>query len=138
MRCCTAYRGFLRRLGVEDKVHLQRRLAVPVSSPGGSTAWLRRQALPAPLHLAASLLRFAHLPWRERLRAARTVRRLGRLDRDDPRVDRRSFGAWLLEQGESPQAIERFWDLLIRPTVNVSAQDASGNTRVVDVTFSGF
>ena len=125
MRCCTAYRGFLRRLGVEDKVHLQRRLAVPVSAPGGSTAWLRRQALPAPLHLAASLLRFAHLPWRERLRAARTVRRLGRLDRDDPRVDRRSFGAWLLEQGESPQAIERFWDLLIRPTVNVSAQDAS-------------
>jgi squalene-associated FAD-dependent desaturase len=125
LRCCSAYRGFLRRLDVEDKVQLQRRLELPVAAPGGETAWLRRQALPAPLHLASSLLRFSHLPPLERLRAARTVRRLGRLDRTDPRIDRRSFGAWLLEQGESPGAVERFWDLLIRPTVNVSARDAS-------------
>jgi squalene-associated FAD-dependent desaturase len=125
LRCCSAYRGFLRRLGVEGKVHLQRRLELPVVAPGGGTAWLRRQALPAPLHLASSLLRFSHLPPLERLRAARTVRRLGRLDRADPRVDLRSFGAWLLEQGESPGAVERFWDLLVRPTVNVSARDAS-------------
>ncbi|HEY5658297.1 MAG TPA: FAD-dependent oxidoreductase, partial [Myxococcota bacterium] len=47
------------------------------------------------------------------------------LDLADPALDERSFGAWLLEQGETPAAIAGFWDLLIRPTVNVSAADAS-------------
>jgi squalene-associated FAD-dependent desaturase len=125
LRCCTAYRELLRRLGVEERVQLQRRLAVPVVAPGGRTHWLRRAHLPAPLHLAASLLRFGHLTLADRLCAARTVRRIGALDLADPALDERSFGAWLLEQGESADAVAGFWDLLIRPTVNVSAADAS-------------
>ena len=32
LRCCTAYLGLLRRLGVADRVHLQPRLDVPVRS----------------------------------------------------------------------------------------------------------
>jgi squalene-associated FAD-dependent desaturase len=125
LRCFTHYRAFLRRLGVEDRVHLQRRLSVPVLAPGGPTAWLRRNALPAPLHLAGSLLRFAHLPPAQRLRVALTARRLGRLRLENPELDERSFGSWLARQGESPVAIERFWDLLIRPTLNLPATDGS-------------
>jgi squalene-associated FAD-dependent desaturase len=125
LRCCTAYRELLRRLGVEERVQLQRRLAVPVVAPGGRTHWLRRGHLPVPLHIAMSLLRFGHLAPADRVRAARTVRRIGALDLADPALDERSFGAWLLEQGESADAIDGFWDLLIRPTVNVSAADAS-------------
>jgi squalene-associated FAD-dependent desaturase len=125
LRCCTAYRELLRRLGVEERVQLQERLAVPVVAPGGGTHWLRRGRLPAPLHLAPSLLRFGHLTLANRLRVARTVRRIGALDLGDSALDERSFGAWLLEQGESADAIAGFWDLLIRPTVNVSAADAS-------------
>ncbi|HEY5658355.1 MAG TPA: FAD-dependent oxidoreductase, partial [Myxococcota bacterium] len=75
LRCCTAYRELLRGLGVEDRVVLQERLAVPVVAPGGTTHWLRRGCLPAPLHLASSLLGFGHLALADRLRAARTVRR---------------------------------------------------------------
>jgi phytoene dehydrogenase-like protein len=33
--CCTRYRAFLRRLGVESRTTLQRRLDVPVIAPGG-------------------------------------------------------------------------------------------------------
>src|SRR5690606_7331192 len=50
LRCCTAYRGFLERLGVSDLVALQPRLAVPVAAPGRATAWIRRAPLPSPAH----------------------------------------------------------------------------------------
>jgi squalene-associated FAD-dependent desaturase len=125
LRCCTAYRQFIRRLGVEDRVILQPRLHVPVIDAGGRVAHIRRNSLPAPLHLASSLLRFAHLSVRERVGAARTVQRLGRLDLDDPAVDECSFGAWLAQQGESARAIDGFWDLLVRPTLNLPARDGS-------------
>jgi len=125
LRCCTAYRSFLRRLGVEDRVTLQPRLAIPVAAPGARVAWIRRHALPAPAHLAPSLLCFAPLPLRDRLRAARTARRLGRLDLADPALDRERFGAWLARQGERDAAIDGFWDLMVRPTLNLPAREAS-------------
>jgi squalene-associated FAD-dependent desaturase len=125
LRCCTAYRAFLRRVGAEDRVVLQPRLAIPVATPGGPVSWIRRHPLPSPAHLAPSLLRFAPLPFADRLRAARTARRIGALDLADPALDRLRFGAWLAEQGESERAIETFWDLLVRPTLNLPARDAS-------------
>jgi squalene-associated FAD-dependent desaturase len=125
LRCFEAYRGFVRRLGVEDRVTLQRRLAVPVAAPGRGHAWLRRHPLPSPAHLAPSLLRFRHLRPGARLRAARSARRLATLDLADAHLDEIRFGDWLAEQGESPAAIDRFWDLLIRPTLNLPAAEAS-------------
>jgi squalene-associated FAD-dependent desaturase len=125
LRCCTAYLDLARRLGVSDQLFLQRRLSLPVVAPEGATHWLRRSALPAPLHLAASFARFGHLSLAQRLRAARTVRRIGRLDLAAPALDECSFGDWLAAQGEDAHSIAHFWDLLIRPTVNAAAADAS-------------
>jgi squalene-associated FAD-dependent desaturase len=126
LRCCSAYRGFLARVGAADRVFLQPRLAVPVLAPARRRpSWIRRAPLPAPAHLAPSLLRFAPLSFAERLRVARTVRRLGALDLADPGLDRERFGAWLAAQGESPAAIAGFWDLLVRPTLNLRAAEAS-------------
>jgi squalene-associated FAD-dependent desaturase len=126
LRCCTAYRGFLARIGAAERVFLQPRLEVPVLSPGRRRpSWIRSAPLPAPAHLAPSLLRFAPLSFLQRLRAARTVRRLGGLGLADPGLDRQRFGDWLAEQGESAAAIDGFWDLLVRPTLNLRAREAS-------------
>jgi squalene-associated FAD-dependent desaturase len=125
LRCCTAYRDFLARIGAGDRVEIQDRLAIPVVAAGGRTAWLRRHPLPAPLHLAPSLARFAHLSWADRFRVAAAARRLAALDPADPALDQRSFGAWLAAAGQSPRAIETFWDLVTRPTLNAVAGDAS-------------
>jgi hydroxysqualene dehydroxylase len=125
LRCCTAYRDFLRRIGVEDRVRIQPRLAVPVRAPGGQRAWLRRSALPKPLHMAPSLLRFEHVSIIERLRIARTMRRIAALDLNDHAIDDISCGDWLAAQGESDRALDRFWDLLIRATLNVPVREAS-------------
>lgn len=72
LRCCTAYRRFLERLGTAELAPLQARLAIPVLSPSGNpgaepeVAWIRRSSLPSPLHLTASLLAYRHLSLADR------------------------------------------------------------------------
>jgi len=124
LRCCQAYRGFLRRLDVEDRIALQSRLELPVLVPGGGRAWLRRHRLPSPAHLAPSLLRYTPLSWRDRLRAARAVQRLSGLDPRDPTVDATRLGDWLAAEFGNPEPLERFFELLVRPTLNVPAREA--------------
>jgi hydroxysqualene dehydroxylase len=125
LRCCTAYRDLVRRLGVEGDVVLQPRLEIPVLAPGGKAAWLRRSGLPAPLHLAPSLLRFRHLSARERVRLGPAVLALRRLSLDDPALDAQTFGSWLDGHGQSAGAVDALWNLITLPTVNLSARDAS-------------
>jgi squalene-associated FAD-dependent desaturase len=125
LRCCTEYVKLLHRLGVEDDVVLQPRLEIPVLAPGGRMAWLRRNGLPAPLHLGPSLVRFAHLSVRDRLRLGPAVLALRRLRLDDPALDEQSFEAWLGRHGQSAAAIRGLWDLITLPTVNLPAREAS-------------
>jgi hydroxysqualene dehydroxylase len=125
LRCCTAYRQFLARIGAEDLVFLQPSLDVPVLAPGGPRAHIRRAHLPTPLHLAPSLLRYGHLSVAERLRLGPAVGALRRLDPADPALDAVSFGQWLREHGQSPRAIANLWNLIALPTINVSAEEAS-------------
>lgn len=125
LRCCTAYRALLERLGVADLVVLQPRLDIAVLSPGAPPARLRRAALPAPLHLAASLARYAPLTRRERLAAGRAALALRGVDAGDPRTDARTFGAWLAEHGQSPHAVAALWDLVGVATLNAPAGEVS-------------
>ncbi len=125
LRCCTAYLAFLERLGVADRVHLQRRLDIPVLAPGGRRSRIARNGLPAPLHLSGTLARFGFLSARERAAVVRAALALRRLDLDDPALDERTFGDWLREHGQSDAAIERFWDLIVLPTVNLRSPEAS-------------
>ncbi len=126
LRCCTAYLALLDRLGVADKVALQPRLDIPVRSPvRGHTARLRRNRLPAPLHLGGSVLRYSPLHITERLRFGLAALALRGLDRTDPAADRQSFGAWLAAHGQSERATSGLWDLVGIATLNARAGQAS-------------
>jgi squalene-associated FAD-dependent desaturase len=125
LRCCTAYQELLRDLGALDLVTLQPQLSIPVLAPGGRRARLARARLPAPLHLAGALLRYPYLSLGERLSVARAMRALQGVDRDDPAVDQHSFGDWLRAHRQSARAITVLWDLVARPTLNLSAEEAS-------------
>jgi squalene-associated FAD-dependent desaturase len=126
LRCCTAYRRLLDRLGTADHVALQRRMAIQVRRPGvPAPTWLRRTVLPAPVHLAGSLLRYAPLRPAERWRFVRAALALRRVDPADPAVDERSFGGWLADHGQSRHAISALWDLFGVATLNARADDAS-------------
>ena len=125
LRCCTAYLGFLRRIGSEHLLPLQRRLRVPVLREGRRPALLARTALPPPLHLASTLLRYAPLGRRERVAAARAATALGRLDPNNPALDEQTFGAWLAQHGQSENAVSVLWNLIALPTLNLPAAEAS-------------
>ena len=124
MRCCTSYRALLDRLGVGDLVRMQSRLDVPVRSgshPG--VARLRRNRLPAPLHLGNALLGYRWLTPLDRVQVIRAALALGRVDRT--RADDESFGDWLRAHGQSERAIEAVWGLIGVATLNASADEAS-------------
>jgi squalene-associated FAD-dependent desaturase len=126
LRCCTSYLRLLERLGVRDLVEIQPHLDVPVRSERrAGVGRLRRSPLPAPLHLASSLLRYRWLSRRERLRAAATALALRRVDPTDPRVDAQSFGEWLARHGEGARSVAALWDLIGVATLNARADDAS-------------
>jgi squalene-associated FAD-dependent desaturase len=125
LRCCTAYRELLEQLGATELVALQPRLDVPVLAPGGRLGRLRRSELRAPLHLAGALLRYPYLAMRQRLALAWAMQRLRAVDVEDPANDAVSFGDWLRRHRQSRRAVETIWELIVRPTVNLTVDDAS-------------
>ena len=125
LRACTAYRGFLARIGVDGLVDLQRRMAVPVVAPGGRTHWLRRSGLPAPFQLGPSVARYGHLGPSDRLRVGYGALRLARLAPGRRDLDAQTLAGWLVSHGQSEQAVQRFWNLIALPTLNVDAAAAS-------------
>jgi squalene-associated FAD-dependent desaturase len=123
--CCSAYQAFIERLGAIEQVYLQPRLDVPVLTPSGNLSSITRSRLPAPLHLVSSLARYRYLSIKDRILLARAVFALRRLDLSDPSLDTLSFGDWLRQHGQSQRAIERLWNLIIQPTLNVTVDQSS-------------
>lgn len=126
LRCCTAYRALLDRLGVADKVTLQPRLDIAIHAPGLSRpARLYRSNLPAPLHLAGALSQYTPLRPTQRLSCMRAALALRRVDPGDPATDEQSFGAWLSAHGQGERAVQALWDLVATATLNTRASNAS-------------
>ncbi|MGW4894679.1 hydroxysqualene dehydroxylase HpnE [Kitasatospora sp. NPDC004240] len=132
LRCCTAYRGLLERLGADRPADLQERLDVPVLDVAGPPAApvrtlgrLRRDALPVPLHLARSLAGYPHLGPADRARVVRGALALNRLDLADPALDALSFGDWLRRNGQNARTIAALWDLVGVATLNARADQVS-------------
>ncbi|MFJ8147839.1 hydroxysqualene dehydroxylase HpnE [Streptomyces sp. NPDC096048] len=129
LRCCTAYRWFLDRIGGAALAPVQDRLDVPVLDlarpEGRRLGRLRRDALPVPLHLGRSLATYPHLSLAERASVGRAALALKGLDLADPALDTQNFGSWLAAHGQSARAVEALWDLVGVATLNAVAGDAS-------------
>jgi 4-hydroxy-3-methylbut-2-en-1-yl diphosphate reductase len=125
LRCCTDYQRLVHELGADELVTIQPRLDIAVLAPGGRRGRLHRSALPAPLHLAGALARYPYLNVRERLAVTAAMTALRFVDPDDPANDQRSFGDWLRRWRQDRRAIEAIWDLIVRPTINLTSEEAS-------------
>jgi squalene-associated FAD-dependent desaturase len=130
LRCCTAYRALLARLGSDHLVTLQPRLEIPVLAPGRAPVTLRRSSLPAPLQLAGALARYPHLTAAQRLGAGRAALALMGLERSrrgrrELQLDRLTLGEWLAKYGQGADAVAALWDLIALPTLNLPAAEAS-------------
>src|SRR5436309_9770814 len=108
--CFTNYLEFLERIGSAENV---RRLPfeLTVIDERGRSARIS--------YGLGSLLRYRHLALRDRLRVALLLARLPRLE---PR-ESETFGEFLLRHGQTAAAIERFWDVFIRPGLNLRTDE---------------
>jgi squalene-associated FAD-dependent desaturase len=113
--CFTEYLSFLDRIG-EGGSYLRRPLDLPVIGRDGRVASIR----PA----LRSLLSYRHLPARERIRLLRVLVRL-RSAETEPRLEAITFGDLLRELGGTAIQIERFWDVFVRPALNLPTDEAS-------------
>jgi hypothetical protein len=89
----------------------------------------RRVAKIAPGALA--LLRYRHLTPRDRLGVARVARALGKLDPEQH--DSETFATLLRRLGQSQEGIDRFWEVFIRPALNIRSEEASAALGVFTV-----
>ncbi|HLM36253.1 MAG TPA: hydroxysqualene dehydroxylase HpnE [Gaiellaceae bacterium] len=107
--CFTEYLRFLGRIGEGGSV---RRLPLTLSviDERGRTAAIRSSPL--------ALLRYRHVPFGDRLRILRALARWGD-------AEGATFAEALRARGQSQRAIDRFWDVFIRPALNLRAEQAS-------------
>ena len=120
--CCTAYLEFLARVGEAGSLR-RARLALPVIAPDGSVSVIA----PGPV----ALLRYTHLSLGERLAIIKVARRLGTLDPEE--CDGETFADLLRRLGQTDTAIERFWDVFMRPGLNLRSEEASAALGVFTV-----
>jgi squalene-associated FAD-dependent desaturase len=111
--CFTEYLAFLDRIGEGASVR-RLHLNLPVIDERGRAASIS----PASILLA----RYAHLPLRERPRAWQFLAWRG----IEPEAhDNETFGDFLRNRGQTDRAIDRFWDVFIRPALNLPSREVS-------------
>jgi hypothetical protein len=116
--CFREYLRFLDRIGESGSVR-RIPLALPVIDECGRTATITPSGL--------ALLRYRHLSLGERLSL---LKALVRWD-DHPRAT--TFGDELRARGQSSSAVDRFWDVFIRPALNLRADEAAAEAGLFTV-----
>lgn len=124
---CEALRRLLDRIGSPPGAfHRQAALDLPVLDGRGRLASLRAPALPGPLHGAVAIARWRHISPAARWSVARDVRALAAMGpADRAALDALPLGEWLAARGAPAEAVERFWEVLVRPALNVPAAEAN-------------
>ncbi|HXY81010.1 MAG TPA: hydroxysqualene dehydroxylase HpnE [Gaiellaceae bacterium] len=118
--CFTEYLRFLDRIG-EGGSYVRTRLALPVIAEDGSVSAIK-PSLPA-------LVSYAHLPLRDRLRIPVVT---ARCRTATPRRGE-TFGALLRRLGASDAAVARFWDVFIRPALNLRTDEVDAEAGLFTV-----
>ena len=108
--CFTEYLRFLDRIG-EGGSYLRTRLGLPVLDEDGAVARRSSRARRAVAVLASAA--------RDRLRIPLVTARC----RNAQAEPGETFGALLRRLGASDPAIDRFWDVFIRPALNLAADE---------------
>jgi squalene-associated FAD-dependent desaturase len=106
--CFTEYLRFLDRIG-EGGSYLRKRLALPVIDEQGDVSPIAPARLPL----------YRHISLRDRVRLVAILARL----RKAQAREGETFGELLRRLGSSDAAIDRFWDVFIRPALNLRTDE---------------
>jgi squalene-associated FAD-dependent desaturase len=118
--CFTEYLSFLDRIGERGSAR-RTRLSLPVIAEDGAVSSIR----PTP----AALVAYGHLPLGDRLRIPLVLARM----RKARAREGETFGATLRRLGASDAAVTRFWDVFIRPALNLPADEVDAGAGLFTV-----
>ena len=116
--CFTEYLRFLDRVGERHGV-LRKRLALPVIDERSRVSSISPR----------TLVFYKHLSVHERVRLLRTLVRL-RAAQSQPNE---SFGDVLRRLGETNRSISRFWDVFVRPALNLPTDEVDARSGLFTV-----
>ncbi len=126
MGCYGETLDFLKKIGTYDKLVFLENLSIEMIAPGGASATLRTGRLPGPLHMAAAVLRYRHLSFRERLSLLRAGRRLLAMHRSERTFLEQTDVATLMDRlRQSESARQSFWYPVTIATLNEEPAHAS-------------
>jgi squalene-associated FAD-dependent desaturase len=116
--CFAEYLRFLDRIGQSGSVR-RLKLELPVIDERRRSATIKRSPL--------ALLRYRHVSLGERLAILRALARWNQTAHAE------TFGDELRARGQSDRAVERFWDVFVRPALNLPADEASAEVGLFTV-----
>jgi hydroxysqualene dehydroxylase len=122
LNCFRSYLRFLGEIGSLDSMRWMR-LSLPVVAEDGSVARIAPDAM--------ALLRYRHISVRDRLAVARSLRALGKLEPGG--YDDETFAELLRRLGLSRAAIDRFWDVFMRPALNLRSEEVAASAAIFTV-----
>jgi hypothetical protein len=114
--CFTEYLRFLDRVG-QGSSYLRKRLALPVIDERSRSSSIDPR----------TLLFYKHLPVRDRLQLPLVLLRLRKASGSG------TFGDVLRRAGASDASIDRFWDVFIRPALNLPTDEVDGEAGLFTV-----
>ena len=115
--CCTNLIDLYARLGVADLIEWHDRLHF--LDRHGCHDVMRRGGWPAPLHLAGSLMKFRCLGWRAKGSIAAALAGMCRnTSAGNRELSTISFAEWLRRHHQPPEAVERFWNVVVVSALN--------------------
>ena len=120
--------AYLSRIGTRQKLMVQSSLAVPMVDLDGRQSELRCPALPSPLQLAAGVLAWDALSWRERLAVAGLGRALEPSAPPPPGDE--TVRAWLTRHGQPARLCDLLWEPLAVAALNQPTDHATATTFV--------
>lgn len=123
MRCCVNLLDFYERIGANDAVQFYDHFSFVDTQDRWSTLGASRW-LPAPLHLLPSLFRFRSMNALDKLSIAYGMAQMSRLGPRQREDHETTFGTWLRQHWQTPNAVECFW----RPVIVSALNEEPDNT----------
>lgn len=114
--CCTNLADFYRRAGEESKIRFFDTLFFV--DRNGRRSTISASALPPPLHMSLSFLRFSALTLADKRAIARALMAIARSGGSPSGITGISMLDWLQRMKQTTGAIERFWRVVLVSALN--------------------